>query len=165
MKNLLGLLFVIILLSSCGKNDSEKLVGVWNITGIESEVETVVSTPGNDDITSNVELMGADFDATIEFKSDPNEYIALGNYTIHTVTTTIAGTMTNSEDVLADITGTWTIDGNTLTTISSMGDTSITDLTTFTNSKIVAEADIFEMETQFQITTTSNGFSRVTYTK
>jgi len=90
MKKLSLLLFIsTLVLFSCKKDDDESntgstnddLVGTWHLSGFNSTQTSTYTTDGETTEEQTQEVTGTEFDSSITFTSDPNEYNFEGEYT------------------------------------------------------------------------------------
>ncbi|WP_299213877.1 lipocalin family protein [uncultured Dokdonia sp.] len=114
-------LFIVTSFVSCNSDDdssndtSADLVGTWNITAFDYQGATSAEILG-ETITSSFDGIGQNFDASVVFTENPNEYTSNGSYDA-VVTTTVLGesqTETTSIDNFQSE-GMWSRSGNTIT--------------------------------------------------
>ena len=117
------------------------LVGTWAMTDIHSTGTLEYDFLGTP-LTSDYEFHGIEYNATTTFTENPNEFTSEGDYTF-VITTDFFGTefIDTINVPVFDGTGTWAINGNTMTQVFA-GDTSEFDILEFTNSKLRLQQDL-----------------------
>jgi hypothetical protein len=112
-------LFIVTSFVSCNSDDdnsdtSADLVGTWNITAFDYQGQTATEFLG-ESIVASFDGVGENFDSSIVFTENPNEYTSSGSYDV-VLTTNVAGmedtTTTPIDDFESE--GTWSRNGDTL---------------------------------------------------
>ncbi|HUR30007.1 MAG TPA: lipocalin family protein, partial [Saprospiraceae bacterium] len=104
------------------ENDASDIVGEWNLTNIHSE--NGYSILFGD--TSNYEFHGTAYNIETTFTENPNQFSSTGDYTFEVTTSTFGIPLTQTQTVSAfPGTGTWSINGDTLTQVFSGATTEI----------------------------------------
>lgn len=164
MTKLLKLSFafsLLILVFSCGKDDDPvaargDIEGTWTATGMVANVET--NSSGN---TSTVDVTGSNFDYDLTFTADA--FSTEGSYT---GTNVISSGGFNQTQVVeyTDImgSGTYTIDGNVITTMGSFFDFDASGMGSSGNSEpqnaqFSIDGDVLTMTQNETTTSTFNG--------
>lgn len=150
MKKLLTpilLLLTICFLISCDKDDensSGSLTGTWKMTDIHADdgVNTTFVGFLGQEIIYTYTFHGKDYATTTTFTENPNEFTSQGSYTVVT-TVDLAGSITTTENPVNAFagTGTWSINGNTLTQDFG-GQVSEFEILEFTKSKLRIKEDL-----------------------
>ncbi|WP_323787666.1 hypothetical protein [Psychroserpens sp.] len=96
-----------------------ELLGLWNAVDVLYTGDTVVEVAGQTIVTDFVGE-SYDVDFTLEFTENPNEYVSEGSYSVELTSTTLGQTQVFDVPNLEFIgDGTWTRDGNEITTMAN----------------------------------------------
>lgn len=103
-------------LIGCSNDDSENIglnpVGVWVGTSVSYTGTTITEISGTN-ITATFAGEGYDIDYTFTITENPNEAISNGSYSIELTTTANGQTVvTNIENVVFGVTGSWSVSGS-----------------------------------------------------
>ena len=122
---------------SCDKDDdpviSGSLAGTWKMTDLHADDGVSETTLGGQTLTINYTVKGADYNTFTTFTENPNEFSSTGSYT---AITNIEGgdSDTTSVDAIPG-TGTWSINGQTLTQTFA-GETSDFEILELSDAKL-----------------------------
>lgn len=158
--------------SSCSDSSNsvdvtaDDLVGVWNLTDINGE-GTSTTTINGQSITADVTTTGRDYDFTTEITTNPNTISGTGSY-VAISTSTFLGQTVTEEQLLTSISGldsgTWSLDGNIITTIVG-GETNQIVVEQVTDNLLVLGATFEETQQIQGISVNFSGTVRITLEK
>ncbi|AZJ31815.1 Lipocalin-like domain-containing protein [Tenacibaculum mesophilum] len=154
MKKILFVFSISFLLFSCSdSNDlveisNEDLIGKWNLIDLTSNVTNKFSYQGNT-VNSTTAVYGKNYNFSMTFSENPNEYSTEGSLTLVTKTNTngeVDTQETESSSIMDLESGEWEIKGNKLITKSN-GVSSEMIIDSYTENKLVLKQKINETQT------------------
>ena len=134
-----------LLFIGCKKDEDAapgSIPGTWKMTDVHADNGVSTSTFLGQEITYTYSFHGKDYNTVTTFTENPNEFSSTGSYTIVT-TINILGQITTTEtpgDAFSG-TGTWSINGNTLTQVFS-GETAEFEILELSDSKLRLKQDL-----------------------
>ncbi|MGQ3678324.1 MULTISPECIES: hypothetical protein [Tenacibaculum] len=154
MKKILFVFSISFLLFSCSdSNDlveisNDDLVGKWNLIELTSNVTNKFSYQGNT-VKSTTSIYGKNYNFSMTFSDNPNEYSTEGSLTIVTETNTNGEVETQeieSGSIMDLESGEWEIKGNKLITKNNDVSSEII-IDSYTENKLVLKQKINETQT------------------
>ncbi len=146
----LFLLSYVLFAFSCKKDDSvspSDLVGTWNLSEATCNDGATTTTGGGQSFSATFTSSGKNFASTVTFKDD-GTYTSAGTYTATLVTTILGQTTTQDVNIPSFAgSGTWSLNGTTLTVTDSQGTSSAAEVLENTDQKFRYKLSINEIDT------------------
>jgi len=149
------ILMTIIGLSACGGTDEDLLVGTWELSEL-NYAGNISTSDGSLTLSSDFSGSASDITTTITFNAD-GTYTTSGSHTLE-FEFDFGGnpqTQTITYEAFLD-SGTWELDGSTLTVTDSAGEDTSIEMRSLSNRTLILQLEITEVDdTQVATTTTT----------